>query len=68
MKVQCPKCEKQQEDGGKRNACEKCGFQPIPSYAYPKASVFHPSLKAKGETINKMYKELKRRKAARARK
>ena len=59
MKVYCPHCNKPQEDEGTRNACRKCWFQPIPSYAYPESSAFHPKPVEKGETVNQLYKQLK---------
>ena len=45
MKVRCPACDKVQEDGGMRNTCERCGFQPVPSYSYPQDSPFYPDTK-----------------------
>ena len=67
MEVQCPSCLRLQEDGGKSNTCYRCGLQPIPSYDYPKTSVFHPNHKPKqkGPTVDQLYKEIKKRRAAR---
>lgn len=40
--ILCAHCRKPQPDGGKRQTCIKCGTFPLPSFAYDKASSFHP--------------------------
>ena len=40
--VTCLNCRTTQTDEGRRTTCIRCGFQPIPSYAYTKDNVFHP--------------------------
>jgi hypothetical protein len=70
MQVRCPVCNRQQEDNGKRNTCERCGLSPMPSYDYPNNSVFHPDRPYPGEekismTVDRVYTQLKKRRAAR---
>jgi hypothetical protein len=40
--VLCANCLRKQLDAGERATCEYCGCSPLPSYAYPKTSGFHP--------------------------
>jgi hypothetical protein len=66
-KVECPGCGRPQIDEGKRSSCGRCGLQPIPSYSYPRRSIFHPdtvperSAPPKRNTVDAMYQELKAR-------
>jgi len=65
-KVQCPVCNRLVEDEGRRNTCRFCGMEPVPSFAYPASSAFHPDhfpQRKRGTSINQLYTRLKERRA-----
>lgn len=41
--VLCANCLREHEDLGIRATCKYCGVHPLPSYAYSKKSIFHPT-------------------------
>lgn len=41
-RVRCANCQYLVIDEGRRSTCPKCGMFPLPSYAYPLTSSFHP--------------------------
>lgn len=58
--VRCPSCNSIQQDLGKRNSCSQCGLQPIPSYSYPRGSMFHPS----EQTLDRIVRQVAAARAA----